>query len=205
VFIDPRGNTVYPAAFYRLHTALEFGTPAWKDVLDRHGVELVLWPSAAAAGRRVALLGQLLQSGSWQRIYDDGEAVILAHVVRGAAWIDRYRTFGLVYPETPRAQFFRGLALLDGGRFERARETLSDLIRRFPEGGSIVLEAERRAETSARGGVGPLASFALGFYRDVRDERDGAEAAYRAAVDGGIGEPYAAWARSALVRLRPPR
>jgi hypothetical protein len=203
VFIDGRAHMVYPAEFYREDLAVEFGSPAWSAVLDRYQVALVLWPSGAraAAGDRVALLRQLLESESWRRIYDDGDAVIFAHVERGSAWIERYLAFQLLYPDVPRAQFFLGIAYLDGRQFERARLHLTDLLRRFPTGASIVREAEEHALATARSGDLPAAWFAVGFFREVLGDGPGAVQAYATAVERGVPEPDASYARAALERL----
>jgi len=207
VFIDGRGHTVYPAEFYREDLAVEFGSPAWSAVLDRYQVALVLWPSGAraAAGDRVALLRQLLQSASWRRIYDDGDAVIFAHVERGSAWIERYLAFQLLYPDVPRAQFFLGVAYLDGQQFERGRLHLVDLVRRFPSGASIVREAEEHALATARSGGLPAAWFAVGLFREVLGDGPGALQSYATAVERGIAEPDASYARAAVERLGTAR
>src|SRR5439155_10814428 len=57
VFIDPRAHTVYPGEFFHEARKVESGEPEWSDVLDRHEVALVVWPSAGFAGE---LYGRLL-------------------------------------------------------------------------------------------------------------------------------------------------
>jgi len=207
VFIDGRGHTVYPAEFYREDLAVEFASPAWSAVLDRYQVALVLWPSGgrAAADDRVALLRQLLQSASWRRIYDDGDAAIFAHVERGSAWIERYLAFRLLYPDVPRAQFFLAIAYLDGHECERARHQLTDLLLRFPSDASIVREAEEHALAKARSDDLPAAWFAVGLFREVLGDGPGAVQSYATAVERGIPEPDAGCARAAIERLAAAR
>ncbi len=207
VFIDGRGHTIYPPEFYREDLTAEFGAPGWSAVLDRYEVALVLWPTGAtaAAGDRQGLLRELLRSPSWQRVYDDGEAVVFAHGERGRAWIEAFRGFQLRYPETPRAQLFLGIAYLDGRQFERARLHLGDLVRRFPDGAAVVREAEDRVEAAARAGNQPVAWFAMGVYQDVLGDGPGARGAYATALERGLPEPDASYARAAIARLAGAR
>ncbi len=124
-------------------------------------------------------------------------------VERGSAW--RYLAFQLLYPDVPRAQFFLGLAYLDGPQFERARLHLTDLLRRFPSGASIVREAEERALATARSGDLPAAWFAVGLFREVLGDGPGAVQSYATAVERGIAEPDASYARAAVERLGAAR
>lgn len=198
VFIDGRAHAVYSAGFYRENLTAEFAAPGWEDILDRHGVDLVLWPSPAEAGIRMPLLRQLFGSKAWQRIYDDGHDVVFAHVERGRAWLEAYRAFRLAYPDTAGARLFLALSYLDGGALDPAREQLGEILRRFSDGETVVREGERNMETAARTGTKPLVSFALGFLREARGDEPAARGAYRAALAGGVAEPYATYARAAV-------
>jgi len=205
VFIDGRGNDVYPADFYRENLTAEFGARGWQEVLDRHDVDLVLWPSAAEADARLPLLRQLAASNAWQTLYDDGDVTVLAHVDRGRAWIDADRDFRLAYPDTARGELVRALRYLDRGAFDRARAQLRDVVRRFGDGEAAVRERERNVDSVVRSGTNPLASFAQAFFRESRGDEDGAREAYRDALAGGVREPYATYARTALDRRESPR
>ena len=198
VFIDGRGDTVYPAAFYREDTEAEFGRPTWRALLDRYEVALVLWETASARDGRAALYTQLAASSTWPRIYDDGDAAVFAHLERGREWVERFRTFGLAYPATARAQFFVGTTYMRAGDLARARLQLRDVVRGFPEGDGLLRDAERTFAGATRSGNAALAWFGVGFYRDARDDGPGAAAAYRAALAAGVAEPYAAYARDRL-------
>ena len=201
VFIDGRAHTVYPAAFYRADTEAEFGRPVWSALLDRYEVALVLWETASAQDGRAALYTQLVRSPAWERIYDDGDAAVFAHVERGRTWIERFRAFTLAYPAVPRAQFFVGTIYLRAGEFDRARLQLRDVARRFPEGEAMMRDSERTLAAATRSANAALAWFGVGFYRDVRDDRQGAVEAYRAALHDGLREPHATYAHRALQRL----
>jgi hypothetical protein len=202
VFIDGRAHTVYPAAFYRADTEAEFGRPVWSTFLDRYEVALVLWETASARDGRQVLYAQLASSPAWARIYDDGDAAVFAHVERGRAWVERFQAFTLAYPAVPRAQFFVGTTYLRAGQFDRARAQLRDVVRQFPEGEAMMRDSERTLAAATASGKAALAWFGVGFYRDVRDDRQGAAGAYEAALARGLAEPHAAYAREALARLR---
>ena len=100
VFIDGRAHAVYPPAFYRENFLVHFALPGWVDVLDRWGVDLVLWPgSEAAEGTPLADLVEALDASiDWTLIYDDGQAAVFAHLSRGNAWVDAFEEETLVYP-----------------------------------------------------------------------------------------------------------
>jgi hypothetical protein len=55
----------------------------------------------------------------------------------------------------------------------------------------------------ARESRAPEVWFRVAFFRDVREERAAATEAYAAALAHGLGEPEAAYAREAVVRLKP--
>jgi hypothetical protein len=100
VFIDGRAHAVYPPAFYRDNYTVHFAEPGWEDVLDRWGVDVIVWPaSEAAEGTQLAdLIEAVDASTDWTLIYDDGHAAIFAHVSRGRAWADSFENETLVYP-----------------------------------------------------------------------------------------------------------
>ncbi len=163
VYIAGRGHTTYSAEFYRENLTAEFGAPGWEEILDRHGVDLVLWPSPVEAGNRMRVLRQLFGSKAWQRIYDDGHDIVFAHVDRGRAWFEAYRGFRLAYPDTAGARLFEALSYLDAGALDPAREQLHEILRRFPDGATVVRGGERNMEAAARTGAKPIVSFAPRF------------------------------------------
>jgi hypothetical protein len=202
VFIDGRAQLVYPAAFYLEFNQAEFGYPEWSAVLDRWQVALVLWPSAARAiGRYGATLDRLRQSPSWLCVYDDGHSAVFAHVERAASWIGAYRSFALVYPDIPQAQVFLANALLAANEFERARQHLREVHRRFPETAAIARQVESRLLASAESGGRAGDWFGVGFYRELHDDEAGAFVAFRTALHRGLAEPQASYARAAMERL----
>src|SRR5207249_11256163 len=148
---------------------------------------------ASAQDGRAALFTQLARSPAWERIYDDGDAAVFAHVERGRAWVERFRAFTLAYPALPRVQFFVGTIYLRSGEFDRARLHLRDVVRRFPEGEAMMRDSERTLAAATRSANAALAWFGVGFYRDVRDDRQAAAGAYEAALARGLGEPHATY------------
>jgi hypothetical protein len=202
IFIDGRAQSVYPAAFYLEFKQAEFGYPEWSAVLDRWQVGLVLWPSTGRAiGRYGVTLDQLRQSPSWLCVYDDGHSAVFAHVVRAAGWIEAFRSFALVYPDIPQAQVFLANTLLAADEFERARQQMREVHRRFPETVAIARQLEARLLASAERDGRPGDWFGVGFYRDLRGDEAGAFAAFRTALHRGLGEPQATYARAAMERL----
>jgi hypothetical protein len=65
VFMDDRVD-MYPKAVVDDFVLLQQGHPGWRAVLDRHGVDLVLWPKA------LPLAGVLAESTDWRTLYQDG-------------------------------------------------------------------------------------------------------------------------------------
>ena len=61
---------MYPTAFSADYIRLNDGASGWEKILDRHRVEMVLWP-------REKVLSRLLAAdSSWRRAYRDDEAVV---------------------------------------------------------------------------------------------------------------------------------
>jgi len=204
VFIDPRAHTVYPGEFFHEARTVESGEPEWSDVLDRHEVALVVWPSAGFAGELYGrLLAQLAASPSWQRVYDDNHSAVFAHLQRGRAWIDAYRAFRLAYPDNAGAQLFLANAYLDANEFERARVQMREVLRRFPGAAASIRRTEERLLGGAGSSGSPDAWFGVGFSREVRGDGARAVEAYRTALERGLSGPAADYARDALPRLEP--
>jgi hypothetical protein len=201
VFIDPRGDTIYPGALYQQDLLVESGDQGWSDVLDRYRVALVLWPGSSIHGFHLRLLRPLSTSSLWSRIYDDGQAVIFAHAVRARDWLDHYRTFGLRYPDAPEAQVFLANAYLDASQFEAARRQLQDTLHRHPSVEPRIRAAEEELLTEASSQGRADAWFGVGLYRDVRADVRGAVDAYRRALEVGLADPEASYAREAVSRL----
>jgi hypothetical protein len=71
VFVDGRTD-LYGDTLLRAYTTAVFGHPAWSDILDQYGVNLVLIES------RAALAWRLEEAPEWQQLYRDDQAVIFA-------------------------------------------------------------------------------------------------------------------------------
>ncbi len=198
------GNVVYPLDVWQDSYALLSGDARWSEILDRRGIALVLWPTPAVKPAFQLLLKRLQASPSWQLIYDDKQAQVFAHVERGSAWIARYRALGLEYPATAGARSFLADVYLEANEFVRARETLADVIHRFPEARPSAA-GERAFAERARRSREPRDWFLVGFLRDATGDARGALEAYRTALAGGLASPHADYARDALARLEPSR
>ncbi len=74
-FIDDRVD-MYPPAVVDDYLTLEHGTAGWAQVLDRRGIDLVLWD------RTSALVGLLSSSPQWRVLYQDASSSLLCR--RGA-------------------------------------------------------------------------------------------------------------------------
>jgi hypothetical protein len=203
VFIDGRGHTVYPGSFYLEYRKLEEAEPDWPEVLDRHGVSLVLWPSTGLAmGQYGLLLQQLRRSTTWRVVYDDGQAAVFAHTERGREWADAYSGLRLQYPDTLAAQLFLADAYFAANQFDRARRHTQAVLTRFGMlGPADASPIERQVLALAQRTGSPLAWFHVAMNRDVRNDAAGAAAAYRTALERGLPEPHAAYAREAVARL----
>lgn len=203
VFIDGRGHTVYPGSFYLEYKKLEDAEPDWAEVLDRHAVSLVLWPSTGLAmGQYALLLQQLRRSPAWRAVYDDGQAAVFAHTERGREWTDAYAGLRLEYPDNLAAQLFLADAYFAAHQFEQARRhTQATLARYGAKGPAGANPTERQMLAIAERTSSPLAWFHVAMSRDVRNETAGAVAAYRTALERGLPEAHAAYAREAVARL----
>ena len=69
VFLDDRLD-MYPAGVVEDYLTLRDGTPGWHEVLDRRGIDLVLWP------RTRPLTELLLADPNWQLVYSDEAWVV---------------------------------------------------------------------------------------------------------------------------------
>jgi hypothetical protein len=203
VFIDGRGHTVYPGSFYLEYKKLEHAEPDWAEVLDRHGVSLVVWPSTNLAfGQFALLLQQLRRSQSWRTVYDDQQAAVFAHTERGREWTEAYAGLRLEYPDTMAAQLFLADTYFAAHQFERARRHTQAVLARWGAlGPADASPTERQVLALAERSGSPLAWFHVGMNRDVRNDRAGAARAYQTALERGLPEPHAAYAREALARL----
>ena len=202
VFIDGRAHYVYPQEVYREQWIGEGGKAGWKDMLDREQINLILWPSESFAyGGKKVLARELRRSGEWVVVYEDNQAAVFAHATRGREWVDRYRTFGLEYPENPRAQLFLANAYLSANRFDDARDHLQDVRRRYPDTSKMTDLAERELLKAAQSREDPVAWFGVGFYREVGGDTAGAVEADRRAVALGLAAPHVTYAERALARL----
>lgn len=74
VFIDDRVD-MYPLAVSRDYRALLDGSPRALRVLDRHGIDTVLWE------RDKALVTVLKATGDWREVHRDGRFVVLVRVL----------------------------------------------------------------------------------------------------------------------------
>jgi hypothetical protein len=195
VFIDGRAHMVYPQALYREQWLGEGGDPRWSEMLDRHGVSLVLWPTETFAGGTHKVLARALHaSPDWRVVYEDAQATVYAHVTRARAWVDAYARVALRYPDTPRAQLFLANAYLAANRFAEARDHLRGVTARFPDTTKATTLAEERLAAVARTRDDAAAWFGLGFYREVRGDTAEAADAYRRALARGLAGVQAAYA-----------
>jgi hypothetical protein len=69
VFVDDRFD-MYPVELMRDFIALDGGRPDSLDILDRHAIEVVLWPAESP------LEAQLSASSAWRLEYEDDDAVV---------------------------------------------------------------------------------------------------------------------------------
>ncbi len=202
VFIDGRGHTVYPGSFYLEYKRLEDGAPDWAEVLERHGVSLVLWPSQSLAfAQYVILLQQLHRSRDWRVVYDDGQAAVFAHTERGREWTEAFTGLRLEYPDNLRAQLFLSDAYFAAGEFERSRRHTQATLARYGVSTAEESPTARQMLGIAERTGSPIAWFHVALSRDVRNDTAGAAGAYRAALERGLPESHAAYAREAIARL----
>ena len=202
VFIDGRAHAVYPIGFWHESFRVEVGDPGWDAVLDKYGVNVVLWPSGFAGGGHRLFLQHLTASPSWVRVYDDGHSAVFAHAVRAADWVAAFRGFTFRYPEKAAAQLFLYDSHLRAGDLGGAQAQLSRVLARYPDvraqwGGSV---ERMRTQARAMGAAG--AWFQVAFASEALGDRQGALDGYRQALDLAVAEPYASWARAALDRLQ---
>jgi hypothetical protein len=69
VFLDDRVD-MFPVSVVDDFLTLEHGAPAWQHVLDKRGVQLVLWP------RTMPLTNLMAESGDWRTLYEDKDWVV---------------------------------------------------------------------------------------------------------------------------------
>jgi hypothetical protein len=78
VFMDDRFD-MYPRSVIADYFTVSAGEPGWSRVLDRNGIQVIVWD------RHAALAALLDQSGRWSRVYRDGtDAVWVRAGVSGA-------------------------------------------------------------------------------------------------------------------------
>jgi hypothetical protein len=204
VFIDGRAHAVYPIDFWRESYRVEIGEPGWDAVLDKYGVNVVLWASGFAGGPHKRLLQLLGGSPSWVRVYDDGHSVVFAHVERAADWVAAFQRSALRYPENSGAQLFVYDSYLRAGDLAGAHAQLVRVLERYPDvrttwGASVV---RMRGQALATGSA--VSWFQVAFASEALGDRRGAVEGYRQALDLLLAEPYATYARTALARLAGP-
>jgi hypothetical protein len=68
-FIDDRVD-MYPTAFVNDYLVLSHGEPGWQQVLDRHGVDLVLWDRDSPVSTLLA------ESSGWRALYLDADSTV---------------------------------------------------------------------------------------------------------------------------------
>jgi hypothetical protein len=202
VFIDGRAHAVYPIAFWHESFRVEVGDPGWDAVLDKHRVNVILWASSsfASGGHRI-LLRHLETSPAWVRVYDDGQAAVFAHAERAADWVAAFRGFRLRYPENAGAQLFLYDSHLRAGDLGGAQAQLTRVLARHPDVRKQWGAGTERMRVHATASGSAVAWFQAAFASEALGDRPGALDAYRRALELGIAEPYAGWARVALERL----
>jgi hypothetical protein len=152
-------------------------------------------------GQYANLLQRLRHSSTWRAVYDDGTAAVFAHTERGREWTEAFAQFRLEYPDTLPAQLFLADAYFAANQFERARLHTQAVLARFGATTTGPNPTERQMLAVAERGGSPLAWFHVAMSRDVRRDADGAAAAYRTALERGLPEPHASYAREAIARL----
>ncbi len=70
VFVDSR-EVAYPLDVLEDYDRFADGRSGWEDVLDRYGVEAIVWPKEAFQPRA------LLTAGGWKTLYVDEEAIVI--------------------------------------------------------------------------------------------------------------------------------
>lgn len=75
-FFDDRFD-MYPMPFLREYLALNAGQTGWNDVLQRHEIDVVMWPRSAS------LAALIEESPAWRVRYQDDAVIIACH--RGSA------------------------------------------------------------------------------------------------------------------------
>jgi hypothetical protein len=100
------------------------------------------------------------------------------------------------------AQLFLADTYFAAHQFERARRHTQAVLARWGAlGPADASPTERQVLALAERSGSPLAWFHVGMNRDVRNDRAGAARAYQTALERGLPEPHAAYAREALARL----
>jgi hypothetical protein len=204
VFIDGRAHAVYPIEFWHESFRVEVGDPGWDAVLDKYQVNVVLCASGFAGGRHKIFLAEISKSPDWVRVYDDRHSAVFAHAERGRDWVAAFRAFSLQYPEVLGAQLFLYDSHLGTGDLDGARLQLAHVLTQFPETRADWQRSVERQLTAARAtGTGSL-WFQGAFPLEALGNRAGAVEAYEHALAAGVPEPFAAYSRAALARLRSP-
>lgn len=199
MFIDGRGHTVYPWAFYQESQTAERGEPGWSETLDRWGVSVIVWPSGFASGFVLDSLREFSEAKDWVRIYDDSHSAVFAHRERARDWVDAFRSSSLAYPgDVPGAQLFLAQTYIDAKRFGEARQVLAAARDRWPEARAAMEEAERGYGTLVQQDDSAQAWFGLGFYRQANGSTAEASKAFREALRRSLADPEAGYARSVL-------
>ena len=205
VFIDPRGHTVYPQGLYQDERLVELGDRRWGEVLARHDVAVVLWPTESYGLPAHKVVARALRtSPEWLCIYEDPQAAVYAHRERGRDLAERYARHELTYPDNPRAQLFRANTYLETDDLDRAREVLLEVLKRYPDTRKVAVAAQDGFVRTAAATNDASAWFGVGFYREVLGDRAGAVQAYRTALARGLGGRSAAYAEAALERSNHP-
>jgi len=205
VFIDPRGHTVYPQSLYQDERLVELGDRRWSEVLARHHVAMVLWPTESFALPAHRVVARALRtSPEWLCIYADPQAAVYAHRERARDLAERYARHELTYPDNARAQLFRANTYLETDELDRARDVLLEVLARYPDTRKVAVAAENGLAQTATSTNDASAWFGVGFYREVLGDRPGAVDAYRTALARGLGGRSAAYAEAALERSNHP-
>jgi len=205
VFIDPRGHTVYPQSLYQEERLVELGDRRWSEVLARHDVAMVLWPTESFGLPAHRVVARALRTSSeWLRIYEDPQAAVYVHRERGRDLAERYARHDLTYPDNARAQLFRANTYLEADELDRARDVLVEVLARYPDTRKVALAAQDGMVRTAASTNDASAWFGVGFYREVLGDRPGASDAFRTALARGLRGPSAAYAEAALARSRNP-
>jgi hypothetical protein len=135
-------------AIARADTALRGGRPAYKALLEDHGVDYIIQPIHQAAGALQPLMKVILNDPGWVPVYlDELACIFLRKAPQNASLVERYAMDRLAFatglldicdrlwrehPAEPRYLLAKGELLIYLGRLREAEQALLELQRLEP-------------------------------------------------------------------------